>query len=140
MSTHYNSMRAAVVIIAGIALLSGCAGKSTGANVAAGCYRFNDGTPFFRIVGRTGTFVDKSNLKSFEIGSWKSEGREVEVTPAFVLHDGSVSAPAGPARMAEAVTTVSSGVIRYKQSDDLIILSIPIEAYGWEDVRLGKPC
>jgi hypothetical protein len=42
--------------------------------------------------------------------------------------------------MAEAVTTLSSGVIRYKRSDDQIILSIPIEAYGWEEVRLGKPC
>lgn len=42
--------------------------------------------------------------------------------------------------MAEAVTTLSSGVIRYKQANDRIILSIPIEAYGWEDVRLGKPC
>jgi hypothetical protein len=133
-------MRIAVVIVTGMALLSGCAGKLSRANVAAGCYRFDDGTPFFRIAGRTGTFVDKAKLKSFEIGSWKSEGREVEVTPAFILHDGSVSAPAGPARMAEAVTSLSSGVIRYKWADNQIILSIPIEGYGWEDVRLGKPC
>jgi hypothetical protein len=140
MSIHYDAMRTAVVIFTGIVLLSGCAGKSTRATVAAGCYRFDDGTPFFRITGRTGTFVEKSNLKSFEIGSWRSEGREVEVTPAFILHDGTDSTPGGPARMAEAVTTLSSGVIRYKQANDRIILSIPIEAYGWEDVRLGKPC
>jgi hypothetical protein len=140
MSVRYDSMRAAVVIATGMALLSGCAGKSNPAKVAAGCYRFDDGTPFFRIVGRTGTFIDKSNLKSFEIGSWKSEGREVEVRPAFILHDGSASAPRGPARMAEAVTTLSSGVIRYKGTDDQVILSIPIEAYGWADVRLGEPC
>jgi hypothetical protein len=42
--------------------------------------------------------------------------------------------------MAEAVTTLSSGIIRYKRADDQIILSIPVEAYGWEDVRLGKSC
>jgi len=42
--------------------------------------------------------------------------------------------------MAQAVTTLSSGVIRYKQADNQIVLSIPIEAYGWEDVRLGKSC
>jgi hypothetical protein len=140
MSAHYDAMRTAVVIFMSMALLSGCAGKSTRAAVAAGCYRFDDGTPFFRIVGRTGIFIEKSNLKSFEIGSWRSGGSEVEVTPAFILHDGTGSAPVGPARMAEAVTTLSSGVIRYKQTDDQIILSIPIEAHGWEDVRLGKSC
>jgi len=137
---HPDAMRTAGAILTGIALMSGCAGKSTPANVPEGCYRFGDGTPFFRIVGHTGTFVAKSGLNSFEIGPWKSEGREVQVAPAFLLRDGTTAAPAGPARMAEAVTTLPAGIVRYKRADDHIILSIPVEAYGWENVQLGKPC
>jgi hypothetical protein len=140
MTGHCDAMRTLVVIVIGTALLSGCGGRSIPANVVGGCYRFDDGAPFFRVAGRTGTFVGKSDLKSFEIGSWKSEGHEVQVTPAFILHDGTVSAPPGPARMAEAVTTLSSGVVRYKRANDQIVLSIPAEAYGWETVHLGKPC
>ena len=136
----FDGMCTLGVIVIGTTLLSSCAGKSTPANVPEGCYRFDDGTPFFRIDGRTGTFVGKSGLKSFQVGSWKSQGREVEVTPAFILHDGTESAPPGPAGMAEAVTSLSSGIIRYKQADGKIVLSIPIEAYGWADVRPGKPC
>ena len=133
-------MRTAIITLVGIALLSGCAGKPTPANIAGGCYRFDDGTPLFRIAGRTGTFVNTSGLKSFDIGSWKSDGREVEVTPAFVLHDGTNSAPAGRDRMAVTVTTLPSGILRYRQVNGHSILSIPIEAYGWADVQLGKAC
>ena len=132
-------MRTMAAILA-LASLSGCAGKATPADIAEGCYRFSDGSPFFRVTGRKAIFVGKSDLRSFELGAWKSDGREVAVTPAFILHDGAVSAPAGPARMAEAVTTLSTGIVRYKRVAGSVVLSIPVEAYGWEDVRLGKPC
>ncbi len=140
MTGHCGAMRTMITIVIGTVLLSGCAGKSVQANVAEGCYRFDDGIPFFRVAGKTGTFVDESSLKSFEIGPWRSDGREVEVTPAFILHDGTVSAPTGAARMAEAVETRSSGVVRYNRVNDQVMLSIPVEAFGWATVHLGKPC
>jgi hypothetical protein len=139
MGAHYRAMQI-LIVIAGAILLCGCAGKSTQSSVPEGCYRFDDGTPFFRIVGHTGFIIDNAGLKSFQVGPWKAQGREVEVTPAFILHDGTTSAPEGPARMAEAVTTLPSGGLGYRRANDQIIFSIPIEAYGWENVRLGKPC
>jgi len=123
-----------------LALLSGCARRATPADIAEGCYRFSDGSPFFRVAGRKAIFVGKSGLKSFKFGAWKPGGREVEVTPAFILHDGTLSAPAGPPRMAEAVTTISTGVVRYSRASGSIVMAIPVEAYGWREVHLGKPC
>lgn len=132
--------RTVMIAVVGAASLSGCSGARVPANVAEGCYRFDDEAPFLRVVGSRGTFVNSSGLNSFDIGAWNPDDRELEVRPAFVLHDGNVSSPAGPTRMAIAVTSRSSGTVRYEQVEGRTILSIPVEAHGWETVHLGRPC
>ncbi len=127
------------VAIVGAALLSGCGNDARPIGVAEGCYRFADGTPFFRVRGRMGIFVTNAGLKSFKIGSSRPDHREVQVEPAFVVHY-ATGIPSGFARSAEAVTTLSSGSIRYERAGDRVLLSIPVEAYGWETVQLGKAC
>jgi len=124
-------------------LLIGCARSPTQipAHIPAGCYRFSDGQPFFTIQGATGTFVARETLASFKIGNWRGKGRQdFEVTPAFVLHDGTVSAPRGQARMAEVVTSTPSGRLRYERRDGQDVLLVPVEAYGDVELFRADPC
>jgi len=120
-------------------LLTGCARSP--AHIPAGCYRFSDGQPFITVHGSTGTFVTQGTLASFKIGNWLGKDRkDFDVTPAFVLHDGRVSEPRGPARMADVVTSLPSGGLRYERRDGKDILLVPIEAFGWEELFRTDLC
>jgi hypothetical protein len=56
------------------------------ADVPDGCYRFADGTPLFKIVGKQGHVLAKGQVKTFRIGGWHEFSRKsVEITPAFYL-------------------------------------------------------
>lgn len=125
------------ILLASI-LLTGCA--QSPAQIPVGCYRFSDGRPFLRIEGSTGTFVYQASVASFKIGNWRRNRQDFVVTPAFVLHDGSASAPAGPDRMADLVTTIPSGKLRYQRRDGQDILVVPLEAFGEVEVFRGGRC
>jgi hypothetical protein len=125
-------------------LLTGCVRSPAqiGAQIPAGCYRFSDGQPFFTVHGSTGTFVARGTLTSFKIGDWRGKDRQdFDVTPAFVLHDGTVSAPRGPARMADVVTSIPSGKLRYeRRRDGKDLLLVPVEAYGEVELFRADRC
>jgi len=120
-------------------LLAGCARSA--AHIPAGCYRFSDGQPFLTVHGSTGAFITHGTLASFKIGNWRDKDRrDFDVAPAFVLHDGGVSEPTGPARMADVVIGHPSGNLRYERRDGKDFLLIPVEAFGWAELVRTDRC
>lgn len=120
-------------------LLTGCARSP--AQIPPGCYRFSDGQPFLTIQGSTGTFVTQGTLASFKVGDWRGKDRkEFDVVPAFVLHDGTIDKPAGPARMADVVASIPSGKLGYARRAGRDILLVPVEAYGEVELFRSDRC
>jgi hypothetical protein len=128
-----------LVAMLSLALL-GCR-QNYSAVIPEGCYRFSDGVPFVKVQGGRGIFQSKSELKVIELGAWVGAQKSaVQVRPAFVLHDGTLSPPHGPARMPLEVATLSSGKLGYAHRNNQDTLIIPLEAYGEIEVVRGEQC
>lgn len=107
------------------------------APVREGCYRFDDGTPLFKIVGRQGFIQQKGQVKAFSIGGWHDLARKyVEITPAFYLPG---LAKGEPQRgYTELIPTISYSRFAFDPKRNAFM--VPIAAYGEQEVRLGAPC
>ena len=123
----------------GAALLLVAACGQGHADIPPGCYYLADGTPLLKIAGATGTILSKGGLKSFEVGPALG-GHDIEVTPAFILHNGVITPPAGPVTMIEPVKSLPWGKIRFEKRGGRSVLLIPIEAYGEARLSLGPAC
>ena len=107
------------------------------ANVPDGCYRFDDGTPLFKVVGKQGYVLSSGQVKTFRIGGghefWR---RSVEISPAFYL-------PGLPPSDPRRGNTMAIPSIAYSTFDfDPVqnTFKVPIAAWGEDDVKLGRPC
>jgi len=132
-------VRLAVSLACGLLLLSGC-GRGF-AKIPEGCYRASDNQPILKVKGHQATVLVPGNLRTFKIGPWTDKKKgEFKTVPAFVLHDGTATLPRGPSKMFLRTETLQWGWLEFRQSNKSDILSIPLEAYGSEEVVQGAPC
>jgi hypothetical protein len=108
------------------------------APVPEGCYRFSDGTPLFRIIGKQGVALSKyARVKTFHIGGWHELSRRtVEITPAFLLP----GLPAGDPARGETMPIPTIGYSTFAFDPKREAFQVPVAAWGEEEVRLGRPC
>lgn len=107
------------------------------ANVPDGCYRFDDGTPLFKVAGNQGYLLSKGAVNHFRIGSWHELARKsVEIRPAFYLP----GLPASDPRRGETMPIPSIPYSRFAFDPQRNVFSVPIAAWGEEEVKLGRPC
>ena len=130
------SLRFLTLVVLPMLALSACG--SNPAAVRQGCYRFDDGTPLFKIVGRRGILLSKeSTVKTFEVGSWHEFSRKsVEIRPAFYLP----GSPADDRGRGDAMPIPSIPYSTFAFDPKRDAFEVPIAASGEEDVRLGPPC
>lgn len=107
------------------------------AEVPDGCYRFDDGTPLFKIVGKQGHVLAKGQVKTFRIGGWHEFSRKsVEITPAFYL-------PGPPSTDPRRDNTIAIPSIAYSTfafDPEKNTFKVPVAAWGEEEVKRGRPC
>jgi len=107
------------------------------ANVPDGCYRFDDGTPLFKIAGRQGYVLSNGQVKMFRIGGWHEFSREsVEIRPAFYLPGLS----SGDARRGNTIAIPSIAYSTFDFDPAQNTFKVPVAASGEEEVKLGRPC
>jgi hypothetical protein len=107
------------------------------ANVPEGCYRFDDGTPLFKIVGQQGFVLSNGQVKKFHVGGWHEFSRQsVEITPAFLLS----GRPSGDPRRGNTVAIPSIAYSTFAFDPEKTTLQIPVAAWGEDEVKLGRPC
>ena len=107
------------------------------ADVPDGCYRFDDGTPLFKIAGKQGYVLSKGQVKTFRVGGWHELSRKsVEITPAFYL-------PGSPSSDPRRDNTIAIPWIAYSTfafDPEKHAFEVPVAAWGEEEVKLGRPC
>jgi hypothetical protein len=107
------------------------------ADVPDGCYRFDDGTPLFKIAGKQGYVLSKGQVKTFCIGGWHELSRKsVEITPAFYLP----GLPSSDSRRDNTIAIPSIAYSTFAFDPEKNAFEVPIAAWGEEEVRLGRPC
>ena len=108
------------------------------APVRDGCYRFSDGSPLFKVVGKQGFALSaKAGVKTFQIGGWRELSQEtVEIRPAFYLP----GLPAGHPRRGETMPIPTIGYSTFAFDPKRDAFKVPIAAWGEEEVKLGPPC
>ncbi len=107
------------------------------APVPDGCYRFDDGTPLFKIAGGQGFLIAGGRVKSFRIGGWHDgTHKTVEISPAFMLP----GLPAGDPRRGVAEPIPSITYSRFAFDPSRNAFEVPIAASGEDTVKLGAPC
>jgi len=126
------------VAVAVFAMLTLSACGLLPAGVRDGCYRFDDGTPLFKIVGKKGVALSHgSQVRTFAVGGWHDLARtRVEIRPAFDIP----GLGAGDPRRGDTmlIPTISYSTFAFDPKRNAF--QVPIEAYGDEEVRLGQPC
>ncbi|MEO5937443.1 MAG: hypothetical protein ABIQ43_00365, partial [Sphingomonas sp.] len=74
------------IILSSLLIFSSSGCGLISAPVRDGCYRFEDGTPLFKVVSRKGFVLPKGEVREFTIGGWNDLGqKKVRITPAFNL-------------------------------------------------------
>lgn len=107
------------------------------ANVRDGCYRFDDGTPLFKVVGKHGYVLAKGQVKTFRIGGWHELSRKsVEITPGFYLP----GLPSTDPRRGNTITIPSIAYSTFAFDAEKNAFNVPVAAWGEEEVKLGRPC
>ena len=107
------------------------------ANVRDGCYRFDDGTPLFKIAGKQGYVLSKGQVKTFRIGGWHELSRKsVEITPGFYLP----GLPSTDPRRGNTITIPSIAYSTFAFDAEKNAFNVPVAAWGEEEVKLGRPC
>jgi hypothetical protein len=107
------------------------------ASVREGCYRFDDGVPLFRVVGKRGYVLSKGQVKTFRIGGWHEFSRKsVEIRPAFYLP----GLPAGDPRRGNTIAIPSIAYSTFDYDPEKNAFRVPVAAWGEEEVKLGRPC
>ena len=106
------------------------------AQVHEGCYRFDDNTPLFKIVGKQGFVLSKAHVKTFRIGGWHELSRKsVEIKPAFYLP----GLPAGDPRRGDTLPIPSIAYSTFAYDPVRNAFKVPVAAWGEEEVKLGAP-
>jgi|GEM_PF-3008111 len=124
-----------IIILPLIFSLAGCGVLP--AHVPDGCYRFDDGTPFFKVIGNQGFVLPNGRVKRFHIGGWHElSRRSVEIRPAFYLP----GLPAGDPRRGETLPIPSSAYSTFAFDPRRNAFKVPVAAWGEEEVTLGRPC
>jgi len=107
------------------------------ADVPDGCYRFDDGTPLFKIAGKQGYVLSKGQVKTFRIGGWHELSRKsVEITPGFYLP----GLPSTDPRRGNTITIPSIAYSTFAFDAEKNAFNVPVAAWGEEEVKLGRPC
>ena len=107
------------------------------ANVRDGCYRFDDGTPLFKIVDRQGYVLSNGQVRMFRIGGWHELARKsVEIRPAFYLP----GLPSGDPRRGNTIATPSIAYSTFDFDPAQNTFKVPIAAWGADEVKLGRAC
>lgn len=127
------------IMVCFISFLHGCSVEK--AKIEEGCYHYSDGDLAFKIINSQGFFGPDAAMKSFKVGEWIDRERGLfEVTPAFVLHDGTVSLPNGPSKIPQIVSTKPSGMLKFESRGGQDVILVPREAYGELEVTRGGSC
>ena len=126
-----NSARILPVML----LFAGCGVQP--AKVHEGCYRFDDNTPLFKIVGRQGFVLSKAHVKTFRVGGWHEfSHKSVEIRPAFHLS----GLPAGDPRRGDTLPIPSIDYSTFAYDPVRNAFEVPVDTWGEVEVKLGAPC
>lgn len=108
------------------------------APVRDGCYRFSDGSPLFKVVGKQGFALSKNaEVKTFQIGGWlELSQKTVAITPAFYLP----GLPAGDPRRGDTMPIPTIAYSTFAFDPKRSAFEVPIAAWGEQEVKLGAPC
>ena len=107
------------------------------ANVPDGCYRFDDGTPLFKIVDKQGYVLSHGQVKTFRVGGWHEIWRRsVEISPAFYLP----GLPSSDPRRGNTIAIPSIAYSTFDFDPAQNRFEVPVAAWGEVDVKLGRPC
>ncbi len=90
--------------------------------------------------GRIVLLVD-GNVEFVAIGPWRDAAKgRFAVSPGFYLHDGTASAPRGPAVMSQASPGAGTGELTYRRERGEDIIFVPVEAFGEKRAVRSAAC